>query len=264
MLRHPDFDPVAISIGPLSIHWYGIMYLIAFAGCWFAATRLAARPGSGWKKEEIGDLLFYVALGVVLGGRLGYMLFYGWTNIADDPLSILRVWEGGMSFHGGLIGVLLAMGIYARNTGRGFFDVADLVAPTVPIGLGAGRFGNFINGELWGHSTDLPWGMVFANGGPLPRHPSMLYEFFLEGLVMFAVLWWYAGRRPPTMAISGAFLLLYGVFRFAVEFVREPDAHIGYLALDWFTMGQLLTLPMIVAGAVLMALAYRRAGAAVH
>lgn len=257
MLQHPGFDPVAISLGPLNIHWYGLMYLLAFLGCWWAARIKAARPNSGWKPEEIGDLLFYVALGVVLGGRLGYVFFYGWSNLVEDPLSALRVWEGGMSFHGGLIGVLIAMGWYARNTNRTFFNVADLVAPVVPIGLGAGRMGNFINAELWGHTTDLPWGMVFANGGPEPRHPSMLYEFFLEGVVMFVVLWWFSSKPRPAMSVSGLFMLLYGVFRFGVEFVREPDAHIGYLAFGWVTMGQVLTLPMIVVGAVLIALAYR-------
>jgi phosphatidylglycerol:prolipoprotein diacylglycerol transferase len=235
------------------------MYLVAFLGCWWAAKIKAARPNSGWKQEEIGDLLFYVALGVVLGGRLGYMLFYGWANIVADPLSVLRVWEGGMSFHGGLIGVLIAMGLYARHTSRSFFNVADLVAPVVPIGLGAGRMGNFINGELWGHVTDLPWGMVFPTGGPEPRHPSMLYELFLEGIVMFVVLWVYSSKPRPAMAVTGLFGLLYGVFRFAVEFVREPDAHLGYLAFGWVTMGQVLSLPMILIGAAMMWLAYARA-----
>jgi phosphatidylglycerol:prolipoprotein diacylglycerol transferase len=260
MLTYPDIDPVAVSLGPVAIHWYGLMYLIGFVAGWWLGVLRARRPDSGWQTTEIGDLLFYVALGVILGGRVGYILFYNFGLFLDDPLMLLRVWQGGMSFHGGLLGVLLAMWLYGRKTGRSFFQVTDFMAPFVPIGLGAGRIGNFINGELWGAPTDLPWGMVFPFVDHQPRHPSMLYEALLEGLVLFVVLWLYSSKPRPTRAVSGMFLLGYGVFRFAVEFVREPDAHIGYLAMQWLTMGHLLSAPMIVFGVLLLALAYRKRG----
>ena len=260
MLTYPDIDPVAVSLGPVAIHWYGLMYLIGFVGGWWLGVVSARRPESGWQTSEIGDLLFYVALGVILGGRVGYILFYNFGLFLDDPLMLLRVWQGGMSFHGGLLGVLLAMWLYGRKTGRSFFQVTDFMAPFVPIGLGAGRIGNFINGELWGAPTDLPWGMVFPFVDDQPRHPSMLYEALLEGLVLFVVLWLYSSKPRPTRAVSGMFLLGYGVFRFGVEFVREPDAHIGYLAMQWLTMGHLLSAPMIVFGVLLLALAYRKRG----
>lgn len=257
MLTYPDFNPVALQLGPLKVHWYGVMYLIGFVGGWWLGKIRAKRPGSGWDPAEIGDMVFYIALGVVIGGRLGYILFYGFNNVISDPLSVLRVWEGGMSFHGGLLGVLLAMWLYGRKTSRTFFQVTDFMAPLVTVGLGAGRLGNFINAELWGKVTDLPWGMVFPGGGDLPRHPSMLYQAFLEGLLLFLILWWFSAKPRPVRAVSGLFLLCYGVFRFAVEFVRIPDSHIGYLAFDWLTMGQLLSLPMIVFGVLLLFLAYR-------
>ena len=260
MLTYPDIDPVAVSLGPVAIHWYGLMYLIGFVGGWWLGVVRARRPESGWQTTEIGDLLFYVALGVILGGRVGYILFYNFGLFLDDPLMLLRVWQGGMSFHGGLLGVLLAMWLYGRKTGRSFFQVTDFMAPFVPIGLGAGRIGNFINGELWGAPTNLPWGMVFPFVDHQPRHPSMLYEALLEGLVLFVVLWLYSSKPRPTRAVSGMFLLCYGVFRFGVEFVREPDAHIGYLAMQWLTMGHLLSAPMIVFGVLLLALAYRKRG----
>ena len=260
MLTYPDIDPVAVSLGPVAIHWYGLMYLIGFVGGWWLGVVRARRPESGWQTSEIGDLLFYVALGVILGGRVGYILFYNFGLFLDDPLMLLRVWQGGMSFHGGLLGVLLAMWLYGRKTGRSFFQVTDFMAPFVPIGLGAGRIGNFINGELWGAPTDLPWGMVFPFVDDQPRHPSMLYEALLEGLVLFVVLWLYSSKPRPTRAVSGMFLLGYGVFRFGVEFVREPDAHIGYLAMQLLTMGHLLSAPMIVFGVLLLALAYRKRG----
>jgi len=212
---------------------------------------------------EIGDVLFYGALGVVLGGRIGYTLVYNFPGFVADPLVLFRIWQGGMSFHGGLVGVLIAMWLYGRRTGRTFFQVTDFIAPMVPVGLGAGRIGNFINGELWGRPTDLPWGMVFPFVDARPRHPSMLYEALLEGLVLFVILWVYSRRPRPTMAVSGLFLLCYGVFRFLVEFVRQPDAQIGYLAFDWLTMGHVLSLPMIVLGAAFLIYAYRRADGAV-
>lgn len=255
MLTYPEIDPVAISLGPLKIHWYGLMYLVGFVGAYALAWLRVRRPGSGWTTEQLSDLLFYVALGVVLGGRVGYMLFYGTAQLLSDPLSLFKIWQGGMSFHGGLLGVLAAVWLYGKRYGRGFFELTDFIAPLIPIGLGTGRLGNFINSELWGKVTDMPWAMV-VNGEP--RHPSMLYEFFLEGVVMFVVLWLYSTRPRPAMAVSGVFALLYGVFRFAVEFVRLPDAHIGYLAFGWLTMGQVLSLPLIIIGLTLLFFAYRK------
>ncbi|HWP95009.1 MAG TPA: prolipoprotein diacylglyceryl transferase [Gammaproteobacteria bacterium] len=255
MIQFPNFDPVAVSIGPVKIHWYGIMYLVGFVGGFLLARLRIRRLGLDWTGEQLSDLLFYTALGVVLGGRLGYVLFYNLPVFLGDPLMVFRVWEGGMSFHGGLLGVLVAMWLYARHSGRGFFELTDFIAPVVPVGLGAGRLGNFINGELWGKVTDVPWAVVYDG---LPRHPSQLYELLLEGVVMFVVLWFYAAKPRPRCAVSGLFALLYGVFRCAVEFVRVPDAHIGYLAFGWLTMGQLLSLPLVVLGIVLLVHAYRQ------
>jgi phosphatidylglycerol---prolipoprotein diacylglyceryl transferase len=262
MLTHPGFDPVALQLGPVAIHWYGLMYLIAFYLGWWLATRRARAPGSGWTPQQMTDLLFYVVLGVILGGRIGYVLFYGFEWFVENPLTLFKIWEGGMSFHGGLLGVLAAYAVYARLNGRTFFEVADFLAPLYPIGLFLGRIGNFINAELWGRPTDLPWGMLFPNAGPEPRHPSQLYEAGLEGLLLFAILWWYSARPRPRMAVSALFALLYGLFRFAVEFAREPDAHLGYLAFGWLTMGMLLCLPMILIGAGVLWYAYRRAARA--
>lgn len=250
---HPD--PVALSLGPLSVRWYGLMYLVGFLAAWWLARRRAAQPSSTWTPTEVDDLIFYCALGVILGGRLGWMLFYGTERILGDPLSVLRIWEGGMSFHGGLVGVLVALALFASRRGKQLADVFDFSAPLPAIGFGAGRIGNFINGELWGKPTDVPWAVV-VDGVPL--HASQLYEAFLEGLVLFVVLWWYTARPRPRWAPSGLFLLCYGVFRFAIEFVRVPDANRGYLFLDWVTMGQLLSLPMVVAGLCMLAVAYRR------
>lgn len=262
MLIAPDIDPVAIHIGPLKIHWYGLMYLVGFVGGWAVGVYRAKQPHSEWQRNEVADLLFYIALGVVLGGRLGYVLFYNLGYYLKHPLEIFFIWTGGMSFHGGLIGVIVAMWWYGRKTKRHWLAVTDFIAPLVPIGLGAGRIGNFINHELWGRVTDVPWGMVFRNAGPLPRHPTQLYEFALEGIALFLVLWLYARKPRPVGAVSGLFLIGYGVFRFAVEFVRVPDAHLGYLALDWVTMGQILSLPMVIAGIALMVWAGRHRAAA--
>lgn len=260
MFVHPNFDPVAFSLGPLQVRWYGLMYLLGFAAGWALGRYRANRPGSGWTPAQVDDLLFYIALGVILGGRIGYVLFYGFHTLLHDPLVLFRIWEGGMSFHGGLLGVLLAMLFYARQLGRGFFVVTDFIAPLIPPGLFFGRIGNFINGELWGGTSDLPWAVVFytPGAGNLPRHPSQLYEAALEGLALFLILWLFSAKPRPTRAVSGLFLLSYGVFRFAIEFVREPDAHLGYLAFGWLTMGQLLCLPMLVFGVWLMRQAYRR------
>lgn len=255
MINYPAIDPVALSLGPVQIHWYGLMYLIGFGAAWWLGQRRAA--AAGLSRPQVEDLIFYGALGVVLGGRFGYVLFYNFSNFIDNPLILFQIWQGGMSFHGGLLGVLVALWLFARKSKLALFTVVDFVAPLVPIGLGAGRLGNFINAELWGRPTDLPWGVVFPHGGPLARHPSMLYEMVLEGMVLFVILWWFSARPRPRMAVSGLFALCYGSFRFLVEFVREPDAHIGYLAGGWFTMGMLLSLPLLAVGVLLMTLAYR-------
>jgi phosphatidylglycerol:prolipoprotein diacylglycerol transferase len=262
MLQYPAIDPVALAIGPIQIHWYGLMYLIGFAGGWWLGRIRAARPGSGWTPKDVDDLLFYIALGVILGGRLGYTIFYNLPVFLQNPLSLFAIWQGGMSFHGGMLGVFVAMWLFGRRTGRSFFQVTDFIAPLVPIGLGAGRIGNFINGELWGRPTDLPWGMVFPYVDSQPRHPSMLYEALLEGLVLFVILWLYSSKPRPFRAVSGMFMLCYGMFRFGVEFVRVPDAHIGFVAFDWVTMGHLLSAPMILFGLFLLALAYSKRGEA--
>lgn len=250
MLSYPDIDPVAISLGPFQVHWYGLMYVIGFVAAWWLGCLRASRIGL--TRDDIGDLLFYAAIGVVAGGRLGYALFYGMEQWLADPLWILRIWDGGMSFHGGLIGVALALLWFSRRKGLAFVTLTDFVAPLVPIGLGAGRIGNFINRELPGRVTELPWGMPFPGLGPEPRHPTSLYEAVLEGVVLFAVLWWVSSQPHRRGLVSGLFLLLYGLFRGAVEFVRLPDPHIGYLAFGWVTMGMLLTLPMIAAGIALI------------
>jgi len=251
MLYYPDIDPVLIQLGPLKVHWYGVMYLLGFSAAWLLGRQRAQRH-AGWQATEIGDLVLYGAIGAVLGGRLGYALFYNLPHYIGHPLDIVRLWEGGMSFHGGLVGVLLALWLYARRSGRSFLQVGDFVAPLVPLGLLFGRLGNFINQELWGRTTDLPWGMLFPLAGSLPRHPSQLYEAALEGLLLFAVLWVYSRQPRPTGRVSGLFLVGYASVRFLVEFTREPDAHLGFIALDWMTMGQLLSLPMALAGLALI------------
>lgn len=248
MIRHPNIDPVAFSLGPLQVHWYGLMYLVGFVGGYWLGVIRARRPDSGWRTHEISDLLFYVVLGIIVGGRLGYVLFYNASHYLSHPHELFYIWTGGMSFHGGLIGVLIAMWLYGRKTGRPFLAVTDYIAPLVPIGLGTGRIGNFINQELWGKVTDLPWGMLFHDAGELPRHPSMLYEAVLEGLVLFLILWFYSSQPRKVGRVSGLFLFCYSLFRILVEFVREPDPHLGYIALGWITMGQLLSVPMLAFG----------------
>jgi phosphatidylglycerol:prolipoprotein diacylglycerol transferase len=255
MIAYPQIDPVIFSIGPIAIHWYGLMYVIGFAAGWLLARKRAGQPGSTWQPIDVDDLIFYAALGVIAGGRIGWILFYGFEEIMAAPLRALRIWEGGMSFHGGLLGVMVAVTWFAKRRGRSIGDVWDFTAVLPAIGLFTGRIGNFINGELWGKPTDVPWAVVF-NGTPL--HPSQLYEALLEGVVTFFILWTFTAKPRPRFSASGLFLLCYGVFRFAVEFVRVPDDNRGYLLWNWVTEGQLLSAPMIVAGAGLMIWAYRK------
>lgn len=259
MFIHPNINPVAFHIGPVKVHWYGLMYLIGFVAAWSLGTWRAKKPNSGWTSEQVADLLFYCALGVVLGGRLGYMLFYDLPNFMANPLIIIRVWDGGMSFHGGFLGVLLAVFLYGRKYKKSFFEITDFIAPLVPIGLGAGRLGNFINGELWGRVTHVPWAMIYPKVDNLPRHPSEIYEFLLEGVVLFLILWFYSAKPKPRMAVSSLFLIAYGCFRFFLEFFRQPDQQLGFIAFNWLTMGQLLSLPMIILGIILLMFAYKKA-----
>ena len=256
MLIHPQFNPVAISLGPLAVRWYGLMYLAGFiAFLVLGKRRAAAQPWHGIAPEAIDDLLTYGVFGVVLGGRLGQVLFYEPGYYFGHPLEILAVWKGGMSFHGGFLGVLVAMGLWGRRHGKTFFEVTDFIAPLVPLGLFAGRIGNFINGELWGRVADpaLPWAMMFPQAmDGLPRHPSQLYQAGGEGLLLFALLWWYSARQRPRCAVSGMFLIGYGAFRFLAEYFREPDA--GIFGFSYaISMGQWLSLPMIIVGFILLA-----------
>ena len=252
MIAYPEIDPVALAVGSLKIHWYGITYLAAFAGFWLFARIKSKQKHVNWTYEQIDDLLFYGAMGVVLGGRMGYTLFYNLDYFLHDPLIIFQIQKGGMSFHGGLLGVLLAMWLFARKNKMPYFMVTDFIAVMVPFGLAAGRIGNFINAELWGRPTDLPWAMVFPTDPlALARHPSMLYEFILEGVLLFIILWLYSSKARPVKAVSGLFLIFYGLFRSIVETVRQPDAHMGdkgFIAMDWLTMGMVLSLPMIILG----------------
>ena len=297
MLVHPQFDPVAVQIGPLAIHWYGLMYLAGFmAFLWLGRKRIAMlntaqnarrktqesrrktrktqeeRPQAQDSRNQsipsripipftnklLDNLLFYGVLGVILGGRLGYVLFYKAAYYSAHPLEIFAVWQGGMSFHGGFLGVLVAMAWFAHKHHLRWLQLTDFIAPLVPPGLALGRLGNFINGELWGRPTDVPWAMIFPNVDKLPRHPSQLYEFALEGVLLFTLLWWYARKPRPVGAVSGLFLIGYGSFRFLVEYTREPDDFLGLLSLG-MSMGQWLSLPMVVAGVLLMVLSSRRA-----
>ena len=263
MLPYPQIDPVALAIGPLKIHWYGLMYLIGIGAAWLILSRRLNRFDPTWTKEKLSDLVFWVAMGVIVGGRLGYVLFYDLSAYIANPLLIFEVWKGGMAFHGGLIGVMLAVWGFGKRNGKSFFQIMDFIAPVVPIGLGAGRIGNFINAELWGKASDVPWAMIFpTDPQQRARHPSQLYQFALEGVALFLILWLYSRKPRPTMAVSGMFALFYGIFRFIVEFVRVPDAQLGYLAFGWVTMGQILCLPMIAGGLFLIWLAYKRDPAA--
>jgi phosphatidylglycerol:prolipoprotein diacylglycerol transferase len=255
MLTYPEIDPIIFSLGFLKIRWYGLMYVLGFLAAWFLARRRSQAPWSIIKAEQVDDLIFYCMLGVIVGGRLGYVFFYGFENLLENPLYIVKITDGGMSFHGGLAGVMIAMWLYARKLGQPMAALWDFVAPLTPLGLFFGRLGNFINGELWGKPTDVPW--AFRVGDQV-LHPSMLYEALLEGLVLFVILWLYSAKQRPLGATAGLFLMFYGLFRFLIEFVRVPDSHLGYLAFDWLTMGQVLSLPMILLGGTMLALAYVR------
>jgi len=258
MLIHPQFDPIAAHLGPLAVRWYGLMYLVGFLLVLVMGRyRIRTQPWRGWSVRDLDDMLFLGVLGVVLGGRLGYILFYKLSDYLHEPLHILYVWEGGMSFHGGFLGVVLAMVWFAHSRAKSWMAVTDFIAPLCPLGLGAGRIGNFINAELWGRPTDVPWAMIFPNVDNQPRHPSQLYEFALEGLALFALLWWFSSRPRPAGAVSGLFLLGYGSARFLVEYTREPDSFLGLLAFG-FSMGQWLSLPMVLAGVGLLLWSYRK------
>ncbi len=273
-----NFDPVALQLGPLAVHWYGLMYLLAFASFWTLASHRAGMGDRPLNREQVSDFLFYGILGVILGGRIGYMLVYANDQLVSDPLSLFKIWQGGMSFHGGLLGVMAAAWIYARKVGCRFFDLTDFASPMVPLCLMFGRIGNFIGGELWGRRTDVSWGMLFPKSIPgadpagsafmdnyingvyndLARHPSQLYQAGLEGLLLFLVLFWYSRKPRPRMAVSGWFLVGYAILRSLAEFYREPDEQLGLLAFDWLTMGMLLCVPMLLGGIVLLALAYHK------
>ena len=273
MIAYPSFDPVALDLGPIKIHWYGLMYLFAFASAWWLGRRRACMPHAVIKPEQVDDLIFYGALGVVLGGRIGSVFFYNLDSFMRDPVYLFKIWQGGMSFHGGFLGVLVAMEFYRRKIGCRFFELTDFIAPLVPLGLAAGRLGNFINAELWGAPGNVPWaiklsceqfppGQYSDYAGPLcfsARHPTQLYEMLFEGIILFAIVWWISAKPRPLMILSGSFVLLYGIARTGVEFIRLPDAHIGYLAgTDWLTKGIVLSLPMIIVGVVTIILARRK------
>jgi len=254
MITYPHIDPNIVSIGPVTLRWYGLMYVLGFVSAWWLAHRRAAQPNSTWKSQDVEDLIFFAALGVILGGRIGWILFYGFTEELRDPLLLFRIWEGGMSFHGGLIGVVVALIWFARRRGRAVMDVCDFTTPLPALGLMFGRIGNFINGELWGKQTDVPWAFVVDG---VPKHASQLYEATLEGLVLFIIVWVFTSKPRPQLSATGLWLLGYGVFRFLIEFVRVPDSNRGYLLFGWVTEGQLLCLPMIAVGVYILYWAFR-------
>ena len=261
MLTYPEFDPVALALGPVRIRWYGLMYVLGFLAAWWLGRRRAAGPQSSWRAVDVDDLIYYLVFGVILGGRIGWLLFYGHEALAADPSYWYKIYQGGMSFHGGLIGVALALALFAHRRGRALGDVYDFTAPLTPIGLLTGRIGNFINGELWGKPTTLPWGFAVPqpDGSHPVLHPSQLYEAGLEGLLLFAIVWGYTARPRPRWAPTGVFLVGYASVRILIEFVRVPDTQLGYLAAGWLTMGMLLSLPMLLGGLALLLIGYRAA-----
>lgn len=248
MLTFPSINPVAFSLGPLQVHWYGLMYLVAFIGAWLLAYWRTQHYKLDWNADQISDLIFYGALGVILGGRIGYMLFYNTDELLHEPWILFKLWQGGMSFHGGLIGVISALWLFARRFKKRFLAVGDFVAPLVPLGLAVGRIGNFINGELWGRPTDVPWAFIFPHVDGQGRHPSQLYELGLEGIALFLLVWCYATKPRPEGRVSAVFLMGYALCRFIAELFRQPDAQMGFIAFGWLTMGQLLSLPMLLLG----------------
>lgn len=256
MLNYPNIDPIALRLGPIELRWYGLMYLIGFLSAWGLANYRIRHYKSPITTSEVSDLIFYLAVGTIVGGRLGYALFYDPAYFLENPLNLLKLWTGGMSFHGGLLGVLCALFLFSLKLHKPFFEITDFVAPLVPIGLAFGRLGNFINGELYGRAADVPWAMIFPNGGNVLRHPSQLYEFALEGVLLFLLVWMYAKKPRPEMAVSGVFLIGYGSFRIIAEFFRAPD--MGFIAFNWLTMGQLLSIPMVIFGIFLLFCAYQK------
>jgi phosphatidylglycerol:prolipoprotein diacylglycerol transferase len=252
MIAYPDINPVAIDLGFAKVHWYGLMYLIGFLGAWWLGVHRAKQTDSGWKKDEVSDLIFYGAVGVILGGRIGYILFYNFSAFIENPVILLKIWQGGMSFHGGMLGVFIALYLFGRKTSKSFFQVSDFIAPMVPIGLGAGRIGNFINMELPGRAAEsnVPWAMDF--GDKIARHPSSLYQALTEGLLLFLILWFISAKQTPRMFVSAMFMIGYGSFRFITEFFRTPDAHLGFIAFGWLTKGQQLSIPMVLFGVYLL------------
>jgi len=253
MIIYPHINPIAFTLGPLKVHWYGLMYIVGFLSAWgLGHLRAKNNPLSPVNTDQVSDLIFYCALGAVVGGRIGYMLIYAFPDFKSDPLLFFQVWKGGMSFHGGLIGVIVAVLLYAWHIKRSSLALGDFLAPLVPIGLGAGRIGNFINAELIGRVTNVPWGIVYPNAGPLPRHPSEIYEFLMEGVLLFIILWIYSRKSRPLGNVTGLFLFCYGIFRVIGEHFRMPDPQLGFIAFGWLTMGQLLSLPMILIGFILL------------
>ena len=260
MLTYPNIDPIALDLGVLQIRWYGLSYVAGILIAWWLLKKRALFPHWRFSDEQVGDLIFYAMIGIIVGGRLGSIIFYNFDYYLQHPIEIFYIHQGGMAFHGGLIGVIVAMAIFARKHNHKFFQITDFIAPTVPVGLFTGRIANFINGELWGAPSNLPWAMIFPaeEAGGIPRHPSQLYEALLEGVVLFLLLWFFSKQPRPLGSISGLFLFAYGLFRFLVEFVREPDSQLGYLAFGWVTMGQVLSLPMIIIGLFLLSWSYRK------
>ena len=260
-MKYIVIDPVIADLGFVKVYWYGVMYLLAFLSAYLLA-RYRIKSEVLWNTKHVDDLIFYGALGAVLGGRLGYLMFYNWSVFISNPLTFFNFQNGGMSFHGGFLGVLLAMVIFNKKYQFTFFQTTDFIAPLIPLGLGFGRIGNYINGELWGRVTDSSWGVLAPDQSGFweKRFPTQLYEAFLEGFVLFCILWLFSNKKPQVMATSSLFLIFYGIFRFIIEFVRAPDSHIGYLAFDWLTMGQLLSIPMIFIGIYLLIKSYRLEG----